>query len=219
MNRLLTKEVQNMIKQNITVQGYILEEDDLNSNNEIVKNILNKQRNINVDYDRWYEPRIYDQKDILNKLGFADPEIYFTGFYSQGDGASFTGEYTGYNKKEILELKNEYPQDKELHEIIDRFLDFNVCIEENYDIYVKIDKNHMYCHEETMYINQAYIDLPLPDDDEEDIEYTFIELCKDIARYFYEWLKKDYEYLESDESVLETILLNDYIFDEDGNIL
>ena len=40
-------------------------------------------------------------------------------------------------------------------------------------------------------------------------------LCKDLYRD----LEKEYDHLTSDESVKETLIDNDYEFDEDGNII
>lgn len=40
--------------------------------------------------DLWYEPLIEDAVNELAENGFEDAEIAFTGFWSQGDGASFT---------------------------------------------------------------------------------------------------------------------------------
>jgi hypothetical protein len=37
----------------------------------------------------WHRPIYVDWKERLSGLGFGDVEIYFSGFYSQGDGASF----------------------------------------------------------------------------------------------------------------------------------
>jgi hypothetical protein len=41
--------------------------------------------------DWWYEPIIEGETEKLESEGFDDIEIQFTGFNSQGDGASFTG--------------------------------------------------------------------------------------------------------------------------------
>ncbi len=41
------------------------------------------------------------------------------------------------------------------------------------------------------------------------------ELCKDLYRS----LEKEYDYLTSDEAVKETLIDNDYKFDEEGNLV
>lgn len=40
--------------------------------------------------DDWHECIINDQLDELREIGFLEPDIQFSGFWSQGDGASFT---------------------------------------------------------------------------------------------------------------------------------
>ena len=40
----------------------------------------------------WHEEVICDYERELNEIGFIEPSIAFSGFYSQGDGASFTCE-------------------------------------------------------------------------------------------------------------------------------
>lgn len=40
--------------------------------------------------DGWYESTIEDWKTALAQVGFTDADIAFSGFWSQGDGASFT---------------------------------------------------------------------------------------------------------------------------------
>ena len=42
--------------------------------------------------DDWYEPIIEDIKAELEEFGISEPDIQFSGFWSQGDGASFTCE-------------------------------------------------------------------------------------------------------------------------------
>lgn len=42
--------------------------------------------------DDWHETTLDEWKEKLKKLGFLDAEIAYSGFCSQGDGASFTAE-------------------------------------------------------------------------------------------------------------------------------
>jgi hypothetical protein len=45
------------------------------------------------------------------------------------------------------------------------------------------------------------------------------ELRKDLSNEIYKDLEKEYDYLNSDEAVIETLEANDYEFDEDGDII
>lgn len=122
--------------------------------------VLDKLRYINVDHDYWSESTIDDFKTELEDLGFSDIEVSFSGFWSQGDGASFTAKH---NEGEITK------------------------------------SSHRYCHEMTMQC----------DDD------ALLDMARDKARQLYRSLKKDYEYLTSNEAVIETIEANDYEFDSE----
>ena len=60
---------------------------------EAKKNALDNNRDINVDYEGWSDPVIEGFKEDMEEIGIGDLEVYYTGFYSQGDGASFTTDY------------------------------------------------------------------------------------------------------------------------------
>lgn len=51
-------------------------------------------------------------------------------------------------------------------------------------------------------------------DDEDDV----IQLMRDFADWIYEQLEKAYDYRTSDEAVEESIIANEYEFDENGSI-
>jgi hypothetical protein len=56
----------------------------------LVQTILDKHRDYNVQDEYWYEGTIEWCKTYLEAMGFNNPEVNFSGFSSQGDGASFT---------------------------------------------------------------------------------------------------------------------------------
>jgi len=55
----------------------------------------------------------------------------------------------------------------------------------------------------------------LVDELEKDIEEVRQNLCDEIYKEF----KKEYEYLGSEEAIIETLIANDYEFDEEGNTI
>lgn len=61
-------------------------------NDDQKKKVLDNNRDINVDHD-WYENTIEFYTEKLKTLGFYDIKIEFSGFGSQGDGASFTAKH------------------------------------------------------------------------------------------------------------------------------
>lgn len=49
-----------------------------------------------------------------------------------------------------------------------------------------------------------------------DAEDTMIEALRDLARWLYRQLEREYDYLSSDDVVDETIIANGYTFTEGG---
>ena len=49
-----------------------------------------------------------------------------------------------------------------------------------------------------------------------DAEATVIEVLRDLARWLYRQLEREYDYLTSDEAVDEAIVANEYSFTVDG---
>jgi len=59
-------------------------------NDEIKQKLIEKYRDINIDHD-WWEP-VYDWfMEDMAAIGIHVEEMYFRGFWSQGDGACFEG--------------------------------------------------------------------------------------------------------------------------------
>jgi hypothetical protein len=59
-------------------------------------------------------------------------------------------------------------------------------------------------------------DSPAWQDMTDDAEETVIEALRDLARWLYRQLEREYDYLSSDEAVDETIIANDYTFTDTG---
>lgn len=53
---------------------------------------------------------------------------------------------------------------------------------------------------------------------DEEIEYLEEEYRKEMAEEILTWLRDEYEYLQTDETVAETLIANDYEFTEEGQI-
>jgi len=59
-------------------------------------------------------------------------------------------------------------------------------------------------------------DSPTYQDMTGDAEETIIEALRDLARWLYRQLEREYDHLSSDEAVDETIAANEYTFTEVG---
>ena len=182
----------------------------------------------NLDYDWWdcvYEDaeRIgnlmgieFDQKPIklMNGSFRYEPKIYFSGFWSQGDGACFEGSYS-YKKGSVKAVKDYAPMDKELHRIAEQLRD--IQRKNFYQLTATVTHRGMYSHSRSTTIDvgrfKDYDEVEMTSDAEE----TVSELLRDFMDWIYEQLEKEFDWLNSDEAVEESIITNEYDFLEDGS--
>ncbi|SNS94303.1 antitoxin of toxin-antitoxin stability system [Sphingopyxis indica] len=140
------------------------------------------------------------------------PCIFFSGFWSQGDGACFEGRYR-YAKAAPREIRGYAPKDGELHRIADALQ--AVQRRNFYQLHASIVHRDRYYHEYCMAIGVER-DSPTWQDMTADAEDAVIETLRDLARWLYRQLEAEYEYQSSDTSVDEAILANGYTFTENG---
>lgn len=178
------------------------------------------------NYD-WYDAVYEDFQRIADILGIRfktstirlmgggtrqEPRISFTGFWSQGDGVSFECYYS-YRKNASAEIRSYAPQDAVLHGIADALQ----AIQRRNFYQLRAEASHRghYYHEYCMSISVTR-DSPTWQDMTADAEEIVIEALRDLARWLYRQLEREYEYLSSDEAVDETIAANEYTFTETG---
>ena len=164
-----------------------------------------------IDYE-WWDFIFDDAKEIGQILGIDISEICFSGFWSQGDGAQFTGDYE-YRKGASKKVRQYAPQDKELHRIADELQE--IQRRNFYSITASVSNSGRYCHEYCTTINvydSREVDVSI------DTEESIQELMRDYMRWIYRQLQEEYWYLQEDEQVEENILANEYEFTEDGEM-
>lgn len=155
--------------------------------------------------------------DLDTVRGDKRKAIFWSGFWSQGDGASFAGTFTA--KPDAGAAIREYaPQDAELHAIGDRLAEVSALYP---DVRVAIVQGRYgghYVHENTMTCdvdvgedeNGDPLDLAAPIDDD------VTEIFRSLARWLYARLETAYDDEYSDENMAENIRINEYTFTEDG---
>lgn len=166
--------------------------------------------------DDWYaDDVIRDWQTMLGYLGFRVPNIYYSGFWSQGDGACFTGswrldrvDYAGFASARSEQMAEKYGSwFREKHALM-KFGGFpDECC-------VTLSHSGLYYHESS--ITFSY------DCDEEqfgeEFEKEFEEECRDLMRAIYKQLEDEYEYRMSDDAIDEAIKANEYDFNELGEV-
>lgn len=175
-------------------------------------------------WENWYEYIYEDWKERLENEGFLRPKIKFSGFWSPGDGAcfeaylSFVGEaaekWLTDSDKELLTAKRvEWKMDG--HNPGDLTLEGAIICE------------GAYYHRHSMHLKNCGLSFhdengPSGDFASGFAEYVFdeiVEHARNLAYQIYEDLKKEYEYLISEEHVAEMSSANDWRYNEDGELL
>jgi hypothetical protein len=189
----------------------------------------------------WWEHIYEHAKQSGTERGFEIEDIRFSGFWSQGDGASWTGSV---NIKEFLDyhLKEDNPD-------YGRYFILQALIAENQD-WVELRTNinrhgFHYVHDNMMRLESiGYSNLDsLDEKDEErlqeegplqradiyqlregadidhlidDLETWILNEAQAYARQIYDDLESEYDHLTSDETLAENAEANGWMFDEDG---
>jgi len=140
------------------------------------------------------------------------PCICFRGFWSQGDGACFETFYS-YRKNAPRRIREYAPQDTELHRIADTLQ----AIQRRNFYQLRADASHRghYYHEYCMSITVER-DSPTWQDMTAGAEEAVVEALRDLGRWLYRQLEREYDYLSSDEAVDATIAANEYTFTATG---
>ena len=162
----------------------------------------------------WSEYTIEEAKEQGENMGLDIVNIYFRGFWSQGDGACYTGSWNACDVKagETAKDWGDSPETKEIRRIASEFEEFAKTWPESS---FKVEHHGHYSHEFC-----TSFDVSLGDDADNDLPAgqwkeacdSLIETARDYMRWIYKQLEKEYEYQNSDEHVDESILANEYTF-------
>lgn len=137
--------------------------------------------------------------------------IYFSGFWSQGDGASYEGYYY-YAKQASKLIRKHAPQDSELHRIADCL--FTIQKQAGYGLFAVMKHCGYYQHSHCMMVDVQHSrgwNIELWED-------SLPQLMRDFADWIYRQLEKEFEYQNADAQVDEAIRANEYEFEADGDI-
>lgn len=137
------------------------------------------------------------------------PDIRWSGFSSQGDGASFAGTYQ-HAKGCIKAIKSYAPKDKELHRIAQELTDLQKKY--GYSLAATVTQSGHYYHQYTMDLEMSDYGEGVKQEDYDALR----DLLRDFAGWIYKALEEEYDYRMSDENVDESIRANEYWFRENG---
>ena len=153
-----------------------------------------------------------DLNQTRTNTGTYKPTIYYSGFSSQGDGASYECQYK-YKPGALKAVTDYAPKDAELHRIAKALQD----IQKRY--FYKLVANSRaighYVHSGCMRVSvehsgDSYRDISGAEDD-------ITQALRDFADWIYSQLEKAYDWENSDDRIAETILYNEYEFTKCGD--
>jgi len=179
--------------------------------------LIEKHRDINI-FDDWWDWTYDDFKTQMANKHIEVGDMRFSGFWSQGDGASFTG-YVKNNKAffEAHDLTESYPW---ITKLMDMGGDFTLRVERISSRYahentigVDLSYTTMFCHtiEQDDDLRTLIVDRW---DQHLDEEYASIcgvvtKIIRGYCRDLYEQLEEEYDHLKSNEAIWETIEINE----------
>jgi len=174
---------------------------ELDSTNQ--QKAIDKLKDINM-YEGWHEHTIESFMENCLEIGLDISDTRFTGFYSQGDGASFEGTYSIIRVNEL--------KDKGLDQaFLDCATTLTDIIENNHsmdylDCSLSYDLEFTYCHSNTMILSNC------PERTIESEDTAILQAFRALADHLYSLLSSEYDYLTSDAAIKESILANDLDF-------
>ena len=173
---------------------------------------IENNRDINTHFD-WYEPIFEGFRELALEKGFDVDDIFFSGFWSQGDGAMFT--YSGFSdallnsfvdqltisdQDKVVIKSQGYASGKGLHK-------GNYYHEKSCDHHIWLESNNLDWQYTTDLISQHEVAF------EQYVIKTYQDLCGEL----YSDLNKYHDELTSDECVAEVLDEREYEFTKDGN--
>ncbi len=173
--------------------------------------LLEKYRYACVDGWDWYQFLLEAQTERLAALGYQDAKINFSGFCSQGDGASFTC------RVDVLKWIRANKRTQEFRPLV-RALESGT-MEIVLDI---VRTSYHYSHEMTVNVASPdvydYTDTrkPMAEEMAQSLPDAVIAMAREEMRKIYRELEDDYNGLTSDESVKDFLAGNEMLFFADG---
>jgi hypothetical protein len=188
-----------------------------------------------MDYD-WYEYTIDDLKSQGPEKGLDVDEINFSGFYSQGDYASWNGSIRllDFLDAHLTPENPDYARYLILRDLIDddwvqhrvsvsnrQYRGHVTTVEEPEDYtYRAVDEPDVLTHGMFKGVNVEHIGREIDIDDLLSSLHEWMQTeAGEYARRCYKQLEEEYEWLCSPEQIADACKHNEWEFDEDGRTL
>ena len=178
-------------------------------------------------HDDWWDAVYEDFERVCEILGIrlktravrlmgggtrAKPCIWFSGFCSQGHGASYEG-YLSHAKGAVARIRDYAPTDETLRGLAERLQ--AIQRRNFYQLAAEVCHHGRYYHEYSMSVDVTRDSLTWQPPTE-DAEETMLKVIRDLARWLYRQLQSEYEDLTLDEAIEQEIIVNEFTFIEGG---
>ena len=194
----------------ITIQLYGIEE----LGPEAKAKAIRDHHDINVDEgSEWDDSEKDYWKEKLEEEGFSNADIACSGFWVQGDGASFTCPHIDILR--FLKTGDRWKPEYRLIEVAGLHLGFMLN--------GKIERH------DSRYVHENTIDATIEEDVQcdgllgvrignilTDVEKLLQERAREVSREIWKSLEKEYDYYVTDEAIEETLEAREYKFTEEG---
>lgn len=188
---------------------------------EAKEKAINSFREDPIDFEFEADAVIEYWKDRLQEIGFEDAEIAYSGFYHQGEGASFTSDINVPKVISSMIYCNEINPERAL--LYDKLLKLDE-IKAIELIFMVYHTSHHYSHEMTVavdsdsefYLNECPMAYVYFYDKFEELRDDIQEYMRSICQSIFFDLRNSYEYIQSEEHISENIRINEYEFYADG---
>jgi hypothetical protein len=182
---------------------------------EAKQKAIQQVRESDYPYDYWDDDILDNWKEKLENLGYPDAEIAYSGFWSQGDGASFT--CTNVNVEMFLERQEQTNFKRLLHLIKKEHVEVDTAT-------VKRDKYHYYVHYNTITANvslyftneRVFSTHPRIEEIFEEVENAIQQEIINLSQEIYSELNKEYDSLTTDEAIIGEIKAGEHEFYKNG---
>lgn len=185
---------------------------------EAKEHAIEKNRDINIEFWEWYDDIYLAFKEKYSDL-FEITNMYFSGFWSQGDGAMF--EYGGINDKLIDEFIGQLSLSPLRKKLVKEHIHFSGSGKQSgnyyherscsHSLYVEYDGTINCIHH--VNIDNFISELSL------DFEAFIEERYIDLAHELYSMLESEYEWHTSNEAIEQCLIDMEYEFTKQGELI
>lgn len=171
------------------------------------------------DYE-WWEFVYEDATRLGAMMGITVERISFTGFYTQGSDASYSGHFGQIETPGAV--KQEAPQDEELHRIEAGLVALQVAEKLRTGSYLESeisDRGRYHTMQFDTSVSNDFEHDNCYNDEWPEIESKLEKLLSDFSTWIFKQLQAEYDHMTSDETIDDYFIDLENDYDEDGVVI